>query len=145
VDVSAPLEAHPQAAELVQPGDRALDDPTVDAQPATMADAAPRESGSDAPQAQGQAVDARVVGTVAVQLVRSEARTTDAAANRGDRVDQRHELCPVVLVGGCQRGAQGDPGGVGDDVVLASRTRPIGGVGPAFFPPLRRLGSRTSR
>ncbi len=45
MDVRSPFVAHPQSAELPEPGQRPLNDPPVHAQPATML--APRRAITD--------------------------------------------------------------------------------------------------
>ena len=139
------LEADPQPSVLMKPGVRALNDPAVDAEPAAVSFPTACDHRLDASEFQSDSMGLRVVGAVRVQAYGTKAGVADAALDRGDLVNERHELGYVVRVGGGQGDGQGDPAAVGENVVLASRTCSIRRVWPAFFPPRRLLGSRTSR
>ena len=61
MDVRSALVAHPQSAELPEPGQRPLNDPPVRAQPATMPCAPAGYHRRDVAQTQGLPVRPRVI------------------------------------------------------------------------------------
>ena len=82
MDVRSALVAHPQSAELPEPGQSPLNDPPVRAQPATMPCAPAGYHRRDVAQTQGLPVRPRVIGTVRIQPFGSAARTTAFAPDR---------------------------------------------------------------
>lgn len=104
-----------QAAELMQPGDRALDDPAL--------------------RAQASAVRLRIIRTVAQHSLRTEARGTALAADGRNRIDQRQQLGHVVRIGAGDDGRQRHAVGVGDQVVLGAGLAAIRRMRSSFFPP----------
>jgi hypothetical protein len=118
VDVVAAFVADAQAAVLVQPGDRALDHPTLLAEPGTVLSLAPGDPGLDAATAQLALALAGVVGAVAVELAWSAARAPASAAHRRDRVHQRDHLRDVVTVAAGQRDREWRAAATSDQVVL---------------------------
>jgi hypothetical protein len=121
VDVAAPLVAGAQPLEGVQPGEAALDDPAVAAQPGAVRDAAAGDPRSDAAGAQLAAVDVVVVAAVGEQLPWAPAGPAASASDRRHRVDQRDELGDVVPVAAGEADGQRDAAGVADQVVLGAR------------------------
>ena len=81
VDVSAPLARDGQAAEAVEPGQRALHDPAVPAQPLAAVDATSREAVGDRAGAAFRSAPAVVAGLVGVERVRALARTATAVTH----------------------------------------------------------------
>ena len=102
----------------MEPGDGALDDPTEDAQAGAVWLSPFGDHGSDAALPQQATVLVVVVAAVGKERVGASTRSPDDAGNRGNLVDQRHELGDVVAVPAGQRDRQRNPGGVGDQVVL---------------------------
>ena len=98
VDVGAAFVADAQAAVLVQPGDRALDDPTLFAEPRAVRLLGAADLGADAAGAQFVAVAAGVVGAIAEQPPRPAAGATALAAHRRDRINERQQLEDVVVI-----------------------------------------------
>ena len=98
MDVGAPFVADAQASVLVEPGDRALDDPALLAEAGSVRLFGSRDGCADAAGAQLLAVAAGVVGTVAEQAAWPAAGTAALAAHRRDRVDERQQLEDVVVV-----------------------------------------------
>jgi hypothetical protein len=120
VDVVASFVADAEAAVLVQPGDRALDDPALGAKPGAVRCLRRRDPRLDAAAAKLAAAFARVVGTVAVQPSRSAARPAAASAHRWDRVDQRDHLGDVVAIAAGQPDRQRTAAAADDQVVLGA-------------------------
>src|SRR5439155_3104058 len=98
VDVVAAFVSDPQLPVLVQPGDGALDDPTLLAESGAMRGLGSGDLRLDAAPPQLAAALARVVGAVAVQLARAPPRTAAASTDRRDRDDGRAHLGGVVSV-----------------------------------------------
>ena len=118
VDVQATLITDPQAAGLVQPTDRAFDDPTDLAQRAAVVAVSACDACGGADVLEGLAVEVAVVGAVGVEFIEAVTRGAGLALDRWDVVDQVQQLCGVVGVGG---GGFSDDGGavaVGEQVVL---------------------------
>ena len=102
MDVGAQFVADAQAAVLVQPGDRALDDPALFAQPGAVWLLRPWDRGADAAGAELAAVTAGVVGAVAEQAPWPPTRAAALAAHGRDRIDQRQQFEDVVVVAAAQ-------------------------------------------
>ena len=120
MDVVAAFVADAEAAVLVQPGDRALDDPALLAEPGAVSCLGSGDPRLDVAAAQLAAALARVVGAVAVQLARPPARTAAAAAHGRDRIDERDHLGDVVAVAAGQADRERRAAAAGDQVVLGA-------------------------
>ena len=118
VDVQATLVTDPQAAGLVQPTDRAFDDPTDLAQAAAVVSVSSWDAGGGADVMQRFAVAVAVVGAVGVEFIEAVTRGAGFAFDRRDVVDQVQQLRGVVVVGGGGPGDDGRAVTVGQQVVL---------------------------
>jgi len=127
--------ANAQSAELMKPGDAALDDPARLAQAAAMGRAAFGEFGADATLLQGISMRLRVVTAITLHAFRLVQRSAGFPRQMRDRLDQRQQLRDVVAVGLGQDGAQRNALRVDAEVVLAARLAAIGWVRSRFFPP----------
>jgi hypothetical protein len=76
-----------EAAEAVDPGEYALDDPPVMAQPLAALDATTRDPVFDPASEAGTAAAAMIAGLIGVQLVRSAARPARLAWDGRHRVE----------------------------------------------------------
>lgn len=132
-----PFVAHLQAPELVQPRERALDDPARLAQPIAMRGAPLCQNRRDAQSAQRPAVGAGVVGAVALDTIGALSGAPASARKRRDRSDERNELGYIMGIGRRERRRERDAPCVADKVVLAARFAPVSGIGAGFFPPCR--------
>jgi hypothetical protein len=83
VDVGAAFVADAQSPVLVQPGDRALDDPALASEPGAVRALWPRDLRLDAALAELAAALPRVVGAVAEQLAWAAAGSAAAPAHGG--------------------------------------------------------------
>jgi len=120
VDVGASFVADAEAAVLVEPADRALDDPSLPPEAGAVSGLGVRDDGADAPLAEPAAVAAGVVGAVAEQAVGSFAWAAALAADRRDRVDQREQLEDVGAVGGADRERKRGAASAGNRMVLGA-------------------------
>jgi hypothetical protein len=120
VDVVAAFVADAQATVLVQPGDRALNDPALLAEPGAVRCFGGGDPRLDAAAAELAPSLARVVGAVAVEPFRSAAGTAAAAAHGRDRVDERDHLRDVVAVAAGQSDRERAAAPAGDQVMLGA-------------------------
>ena len=118
--VVSSLVAHPQPAELVQPRQGSLDNPTVHPQPAAMAGAPPGDHRRDVARPQRFPVLPGIIRPVRIQPLRSAARAAAFAPHRRHRIRQWQQLSHVVAVGSGQDRRQRSPIGAGDPGMLAS-------------------------
>jgi len=135
MDIGAALVANGQAAKPVEPGDRAFDDPSADAEAAAVRGSAAREDGRNATRPEPIAVRLRIVAAVALQRAGRAARAPATAAHRRQRVDHRVEVGNVVDVRGRYLRDERDAARVSEEVVLGALLAAIGWVRSSFFPP----------
>jgi hypothetical protein len=129
VDVVAAVGADEQSAAVVQPGDGALDDPAVAAEPGTVLCLAASDDRLDAALPDEAAV---LVGD---QRPRSPSRPTDPAANRRYSVEQLEQLGDIVAVAAGERPGKRDAAAVSSRwCLLPARPRSTG-LGTCFRAP----------
>jgi hypothetical protein len=116
IRVTLPTDAEP--AELVQPGEAALDHPTLSSQAGAVRFPAASDQRVDAPGSQLVPVLVVIVGAVGEQQIGTPARATDPAGDRRDAIDQGKELGDVVAIAGGEGDRQRQPAGVCQQVVL---------------------------
>jgi hypothetical protein len=120
VDVGASFVADAQPPILMEPADRAFDDPALLAEARAGWMLRAGDGGADPAGAELLAVSARVVGTVAQQSPWSAARSAALATHRRDRIDQRQQLEDVVLVAGAERERERGAASAGQRMVLGA-------------------------
>lgn len=141
VDVGAPVVAAGEAAVVVQPGDRALNDPALGPQTGAvfgwlLGAAAFGDPRRDPPRAQFAGVAGRVVGAIGQERLGPEAVVR---ADRWDTINELDQLGDVVAIRGRQRRGQRQPVAAADQVVLAAFARAVDRRGPGLLaPPLAR-------
>jgi hypothetical protein len=136
MDVGATLVADGEAAEAGEPGERALDNPTVAPQALGTVDAAPGDARHDPAVAAGPVAGGVVVGLVGVELGGPAPRPPAALSDRPHRIQHRREHAAVVPVGGAQAQAERDAVRVDQEMTLAARTAAIGWVRACLLAPL---------
>jgi hypothetical protein len=104
----------------MQPGEGALDDPAVAAEPGAVLGLPAGDLGTDAAPAQLAAVRVVVVATVGGHRVGPPARAADLAAHRRHTLDERDQLGNVVAVAARDRPGKRDPGRVYEKVMLGA-------------------------
>ncbi len=145
MNVSAALETTTEAAEVMQPGMRAFNDPAIFAKAAAVFGAAPGDHRLDTALAQHSPMSLEVVTSIGVDHTRSAQRVAAQSANRRNRVDQGQQLRDVVDIRTGQDRGERRAVGVGDDVVLGTGARSIGGVWPSFWPaPTARIDDEST-
>ncbi len=137
MDVGAAVVADEQPFELVQPGEGALDDPAVAAEPGAVPRVASCDRGFDAAPAELAAAARVVVGAVAGDSVGAPTRPADPAPHRRDAVDEWDQLGAVVAVAARERPGERDPAALDKEVVLGavsgSINRARARLGAPFF------------
>jgi hypothetical protein len=126
---------HSQTAELMQPGESALDDPARCAQMAAMLSASLADLGTDATLAQDSTIAFAVIAPVGLNKFRLDQRMTASTGNLWHAINERHQLRAVVAVGASQNDVDRCAVAIDEEVVLAARLAPISRVGASFFPP----------
>lgn len=130
-----PFVAHLQAPELVQPCDRAFDHPARLAQSAAMRGAPPGQNRRNAQSAKRAAVGGGVVGAVALDTIGALPGAPAPAGERWDGNDEGKELGYIMGIGRRERRRERDTPCIADEMVLAARFAPVGGIRSGFFPP----------
>jgi len=112
--------ADPQAPEVVQVRETALDDPALAAQARAMLDTAPGDDRLDAPRPEQAAVLVVVIAAVGEDEIGLLTRPADLPGDGPgvQHVQQRQQLGDVVAVAAGQRDGQGDAGRVDQEMVL---------------------------
>lgn len=135
VDVGAPFVADGEATELSEPGEGALDDPSMPSETLRAFDAAPRNARDDAALSEVTPAPRVVVSLVGMQLVGPLARPSGALADGRDCVDQGRQQPAVVNIGSGQNDGEGNASGIDQDVAFAAGFAAIGGIGAGRIAP----------
>jgi hypothetical protein len=137
VDVVAAVGADKEPAAVVEPGEGALDDPSVAAEPGAVLGLAASDQRLDAALPDEAAVLVVVVAAVGDQRPRPASRSADPAANGRHPVEQFEQLGDVVAVAAGERPGERDSAAVYKQVVLAACPAAIDragtGLGAPFF------------
>lgn len=120
VGVEPALVADCKATKAGEPGESALDDPLVLAEPLTALDATACNSVLDAAAPAATAATAVIIGLVGMQLVRAAPRSAALSRHEWDGVEQFLERFAVVGVGPGQHEGERDAATVGDKVTLGA-------------------------
>ncbi len=139
MDVGAALIAHGQAAIAVQPGQRALDDPTVATEVLAGVDPFAGDAHPDVAATQRLTTARDVIGLVGMEFARPPAAPPVGLSDGRDRVDEGLEDHGVVAVGNCQERGAGAAGAVAHNMALRAGypwvlPRSVG-FGPTCSPP----------
>ncbi len=116
IEVGMAFVSDGKAPEPVEPGDGALDDPTMASEFLRGFDASSCNARFDASHSQIATASSVVVALVGVQFVRPAARTPARSAQARDGVDDVVERLAAVNVGACQGAVKltGDSGFCGN-------------------------------
>ena len=135
VDVVAAVGADEQSAAVVKPGEGALDDPTVAAEPGAVFSLTASDQRLDAALPNEPPVLVVVVAAVGDQDPGSTSWTTYSAAHRRDAIEQLEQLADVVAVRRRQRPGERQAAAVYEEMVLAAAPAAIDGAGARFRAP----------
>jgi len=141
VNLGTTLEANSKTAELMEPGEGALDNPSMFAQPTSMGCSSLGYEGMNATAPQGLTMRFGVIAAVRVKSLGAATRTTHMAANGLDPIYQGDQLRHVVAIGPREDGVQRDALALDNDMVFRPRTSSIGRIRPRRppFPTARML------
>ena len=101
MDFSSSIITRSQSFVLMQPRQRTLNHPALNAQAAAMLRVAFRQHRFNPFAAQPLAMRLRVIASIALQLARPLARTAALAAHRRDLEHQRFQLSDVIGISAC--------------------------------------------
>ena len=135
MDTRATFIPHVEATELMEPGQRALDDPARPAEATAMLGPAFRQLRFNAAAVEGVAMRLRIIAAVALHQVRLAPRPARSTAQWRNAVDEGQQLGDVVTVGGGQPRRKRNPVAVSENVMFRPRLTAIGWVRSSFFPP----------
>ena len=135
MDVVAPVGADEESAAVVQPGEGALDDPALAAEPGAVLGLAAGDDRLDATLPDEAAVLVVVVAAVGEQRPRPASRSADPSADGRDAVEQFDQLGDVVAVAAGERPGERDATAVYEEMVLAAPAAAIDRAGTRFRAP----------
>lgn len=146
MNVGATFIPDAQSPVLEQPRNGAFNDPAVLAQATAVGRAAPGQQRENPTPTQLPPVRLRIIGPVSLDPIRSPAGSSYFARDRRDRINQREQLRNVVAMGPRDLDGQGNPAGVGDQMVLGAWFRSIGRIRAGLRPPkTARIESESTR
>jgi hypothetical protein len=120
---------------LMQPGERTLNHPTIDAQSAAVLGIAFGQNRFDAALFQRVAMRLRVVSAIPQDLIRTPSRAAWFSGDRWNRVDQRQQLGYVVTVRAGEFRGQRNALRIGDEVMLRPAFSAICRIRTGLRPP----------
>jgi hypothetical protein len=135
VDLGAAVVADEQPLEVVEPGERALDDPAGAAEARAVLGLAARDLCGDAASAELAPVLVVVVAAVGGDTVGPPPRSPDLAAHRRHALDQWDQLGNVVAVAAGDRPGERDPARVYEKVMLGAVSSSINRARARFGAP----------
>jgi hypothetical protein len=135
VEFGITIVTYAKAAKLMQPTNRALDRPSFRTQSAAVGCVAFCQHRFDFLGPQLLTMWFRIVSPVALDTIGPLAWLPWFAADARNLLNQRQQLRDVVFVRPRYRGCEGNPLGIGDDMVLAAELAAIGRIAARFFPP----------
>jgi hypothetical protein len=139
VDVGSAFVADAEASVLVQPGDRALDDPALLAQARAVLGSLLGDRGTDSAGSELAAVAARLVGAVSEHSLGAAAGTAAFSAHGRDGVDERQQLEDVVVVSAAEAERERGAPSAGQRMVLGAASGAVNGAWSRLLaPPMAR-------
>jgi len=135
-DVGPPLVADGDATEAGEPGERALDHPSVPAQTLAAFDTAPGDAWNDRPPAQRASAVGEVIALVGVQFGGSAPWPASTLADGRYGIDECLQQLAVVAVGWRDPQGERDAVGVHEDVALGARLAAIRRARAGLLAPL---------
>ena len=133
--VAPPFKSHSQPAKLMQPTQRAFDDPSMYAQATAMGSAPLCQHWRDVEASQLLAKWLRVISPVSLQFMRPSSWPPPFALHRRYRLHQGKGLGDIVSIGSSHYSGKRDPLSISDHMVFAPCLGLIGGVRSCQAPP----------
>jgi len=135
MDVGPAFIADPQAAELVQPTDGPLHNPTEDAQSAAVLGITFGDAGLDASFGQLPPMRIGIVRPIAKEFIGASHRTAHLPGDGRNRIHQRDQLRYVVPVGPREPNGKRNAFRICDEMVFRPVFPAIHGAGTGIFAP----------
>lgn len=135
MDVGAAFVADAEASVLVEPGDRALDDPAFFAQAGSVLGALLGDGCADAAGSKPALVAARLVGAIAQQSLGAATGTAAFAAYGRDGIDEWKELGDVVAVAAGEAERERRAASAGQRMVLGTASGAVNGAWSRLLAP----------
>ena len=135
MDIGPALVTHAQAAEGMQPGESALDDPTIAAKTLAGLDAAACDAWTDAALAKGAATTGIVVTFVEVGLVGPTPRSSTPSTQCRDRIDGGAHHLGIMCIRRRERNCERYALLIDHEVVLGADFPSVGGIAARLGPP----------
>jgi len=126
------LESDAQSSKVVQPAERALDDPARLAEAAAVRLTPSGDLGGDAYRVQRASVLVVVVAAISLHESRFRQRSAAPSADGRDCFNQGEELGDVVAVGAREDHRERNALRFSDEMVLRARASAIGGIRSCF-------------
>lgn len=133
--VVAALVSDAQSPEVVEPGVRALDDPSVASELLSALDSTAGDARNDSASMALLAAVAGVVGLVGMQLFGTPSWSSALSPDGRDCIEGGSHPRAVVAVGSAQPVPERRAARVGDEVTLGAGLAPVGRVRPRASPP----------
>ena len=143
MDIGPLVIAHAQAAKLIQPGKRALDDPPPSAQSTAVFRSADGEQREDVADPKTAPDCLRVVCTVAQQAVGTATRASSLSLKCWNRIDERQRFLRIMSVGTGQAKRERHALAVANQMTLGSAFGPISGIWTGLVAPAHRTDGTT--
>ena len=135
MDVVAAVGPDQESASVVEPGERALNDPAMLAEGRAVLGLTAGDHGFDAALPEQPAVLVVVVAAIGEQCSGPSSGPADAAADGRHPVEEFEQLGDVVAVAAGQCPGERDAAAVYEEVVLAACPTAIDGAGTRFRAP----------
>lgn len=135
MDICPAFPTHSQTAELMQPRERALDNPARGTEAAAVCCIALRQQWSNLPFSKPLAMGLRIVTPVTLHSDRAMAGSATFSLHGRNSVYQALKLCNIVNIGSSQAQRQRNPLRIGNHMVFTAIFRTIRGIGARLCPP----------
>jgi len=135
MNIRSALITNSQSTKLVKPREGALYNPTIHAQSTTMFGSTLSQHWNYTQLTQVLTVWLRIIGTIALKIVRALTRPTTFASNRRDSFNQWQKLGNIMAVSTGDFHRQRDTTSICNQMVFSARFASIGGIGARFRPP----------
>src|SRR4029453_7008775 len=128
VDGGPLVVADTEAPELIEPGERALDNPPPASQPAAMPGPPHCDQRQNATRSQAASDDRRIVAAVPDHTIWPSPRPSTFALKWRNRINQRQFFLRIISVGPGQPHGKRHASRVADEMTLASSLGAISGI-----------------
>lgn len=135
MNLRATFIANPPSTELMQPRQSSLNNPAINTQATTVFCSTFSQNWLYTELTQGAAVWLRIITTIALNTVRSFARSAPLACDWWDRIHQRHKLGDIMAICTGKFYHKRDSICVGDNMVFRAQFPSIRGIRARFRPP----------